>query len=312
MTERGATMKGAAFGVTAMITVGSSASVLAALGDYPTFGGQAIRYAGAAVILLILLRVLRIAHMRGTAPDWLRLTLLAATGLAGFNVCYVEAVRHADPATVGAIIGGVPIVMAVLDPILRRRAPSSRLIAAAAVVSVGVAVMQGFGGGSVLGLLWALGALAAEVAFTLLAVPLLPKYGPMRVSAYASVLSVPLLLLAGFLVDGRAALPVPDATQTVAFAYLAVVVTALAFVLWYSAVGRLGADRAGLCAGIAPVSSVFAAWLIATGNPSTADLVGAVLVGLGVLVGLMPAATPPEAAGTLTRRPIGRSRRSGL
>ena len=43
------------------------------------------------------------------------------------------------------------------------------------------------------GLLLALGALAAEVSFTLVAVPLLPIFGPLRASAWVSACSVPVL-----------------------------------------------------------------------------------------------------------------------
>ncbi|MFD9906475.1 DMT family transporter [Streptomyces sp. NPDC059063] len=286
---------GVLYGVAAMTVVGSSAAVLAGIADYPTFGGQALRYAGATLVLLVILWLRRVHHLRLTGREFGRLTLLAGTGLAGFNVCYVEAVRHGDPASVGAIIGGVPIVLAVLDPLLRHRAPSVRLVAAALVVSGGVALTQGFGGGSVVSLLWAVGALAGEVAFSLLAVPVLPRLGPMRVSAYAAALSVPLLLVAAAIADGGGALPRPTAKEAVALAYLAVVVTALAFVMWYAAVSSLGADRAGLCAGLAPASAVLAAWLLGTGSPNAADVAGALLVGCGVILGLAPARrTPPD------------------
>ncbi|WP_207957367.1 DMT family transporter [Streptomyces sp. YIM 98790] len=278
--------QGAVYGVGAMALAGSSAAVLAGIAEYPALGGQALRYAGAAAVLLLLLRLRRIGHLRPTGRELARLTVVAATGLAGFNVCYVQAVRHADPASVGAVIGGLPVVLAVLDPLLRRRAPRPRLVAAALVVSGGVALTQGLGGGSPAGLAWALGALAGEVAFSLAALPLLPRYGPLRVSAYASVLSVPLLLGAALAFDGRGALPMPTAGQFASFVYLSVAVTALAFVLWYAAVARLGADRAGLCAGVAPASAVAAAWLLGTGAPTAADLAGAALVGLGVTAGL--------------------------
>lgn len=286
--ERGISYSGAAYGIGAMAIVGSSAAVLAGITDYPTFGGQALRYAGASLALLLLLRMRQMPALRLSGREVVRLTLLAATGLAGFNVCYVEAVRHADPASVGAIIGGVPIALALLDPLLSRRSPRVRVVAAACVVTAGVAITQGFGGGSLVGLLWALGALAGEVAFSLLAVPILPRLGPLRVSTYGATLAVPLLLLAGVLADGRGAVPVPTASQSLALVYLAVVVTALAFVMWYTALASLGADRTGLCAGIAPASTVVAAWLLGTGHPTGADIVGALLVGVGVAVGLAP------------------------
>ncbi|SFD20318.1 DMT family transporter [Streptomyces aidingensis] len=304
--------QGAFYGAGAMALAGSSAAVLAGLSGYPALGGQALRYAGAAAVLLLVLRLRRIGHLRPTGPELARLTVVAGTGLAGFNVCYVQAVRHADPASVGAVIGALPVVLAVLDPLLRRRAPRPRLVLASLVVTGGVALTQGLGGGSPAGLAWALGALAGEVAFSLVAVALLPRYGPLRVSAYASVLAVPLLLGAALALDGRGALPVPTAGQLGYFLYLSVAVTALAFVLWYAAVARLGAARAGLCAGVAPASAVAAAWLLGTGSPTLADVAGAALVGLGVTAGLAGGGDgggedAGEGAGG-RRRPRGRTR----
>ncbi|MEV6597105.1 DMT family transporter [Actinoplanes sp. NPDC051346] len=280
--------RGAAYGIGAMTLVGSSAAVLAGISDYPTFGGQLVRYAGATLVLLLVMRVQHVSHLSLSRAELGRLTLLAATGLAGFNVCYVQAVRYADPSSVGAVVGGVPIVLAVMDPMLRRRSPSMRIVAAALVVAVGVAITQGYGGGSLAGLSWSLGALGAEVAFSLLAVPVLPRLGPIRVSTYASALAVPVLLIASLVADGRHALPVPTQAQALSLLYLAVVVTAWAFVLWYAAISRLGADRAGLSAGVAPASAVVAAAVLGTGQPSGADVVGAVIVGLGVVIGLAP------------------------
>lgn len=287
-----------------MTLVGSSAAVLAGITDYPTFGGQLLRYAGAALVLLLVMSIQGIRHLRLSRSELVRLTLLAATGLAGFNVCFVQAVRYADPASVGAVVGGVPIVLAVVDPLLRRRMPSVRIIIAALVVTIGVALTQGYGGGSIAGLLWALGALAAEVAFSLLAVPVLPRLGAIRVSTYASVLAVPVLLLAALVADGRGAMPIPSGTQALSLLYLAVVVTALAFVLWYAAITHLGADRAGLSAGVAPASAVVAAALLGTGDPSAADVTGAIVVGVGVLIGMAPGRRLPAQDSTPSRAAV--------
>ena len=63
------------------------------------------------------------------------------------------------------------------------------------------------------------------------------------------------LLVLGVAVDGPAALGTLDAADLLAACTLAVVVTASAFVLWYSAVARIGAARAGLFTGFAPVAA---------------------------------------------------------
>ena len=68
-------------------------------------------------------------------------------------------------------------------------------------------------------------------------------------------------------------------------AFLAVAVTAVAFVLWYGAVVRLGSDRAGLLIGIMPVSALLTGLALGIGVTPLAAA-GAALVGIGVAGGL--------------------------
>jgi drug/metabolite transporter (DMT)-like permease len=280
-----------------MTIVGTLTAVSATISHYPVYGGQAVRYAVAAVILLF---VARLRH-RGTRPvrgprwQWPLLAVLAATGLAGFNVCIVEGTRYTSPATIGTVVGSVPVVLAIAAPLMDGRRPSRRTVAAAAVVTAGAGVANGLGEGSLPGLLLALGALAGEVCFSLLAIPLLPRLGAVRVSAYSAAAAVPMLLAAGLVADGTGVVRPPTWGEAAGFTYLAIVVTAGAFILWYDALGRIGADRAGLFAGLIPVSAVLTTMALGLRPPGRAELAGALLVGLGVVVGLTRSADRPLA-----------------
>lgn len=270
----------------AMLLVGTSTAVSATIADYPVFTGQALRYAIAAAILLTVVGRRRPPRVRLTSRDILLLIALAATGLAGFNLFLVEATRHAGPAMIGTVVGAVPLVLALVGPLMERRRPAPRTVGAALVVALGAAVAAGLGSGSLTGLLLSLGALTGEVAFSLLAVPLLPKLGPLRVAAYPAALSVPMLLAAGLALDGTASLRLPTPSQAAAFGYLGAIVTAAAFFLWYDALRRLGADRAGLFAGLVPVGALLTTLALGLGQAGPADVTGALLVTAGVVLGL--------------------------
>ncbi|MFE2936605.1 DMT family transporter [Streptomyces sp. NPDC059278] len=280
-------MKSAPAGAaSAMLLVGTSTAVSATVAGYPVFAGQALRYGLAAVILLAVVRHRRLPRVRLTPRELLLLVALAATGLAGFNLFLVEATRHAGPAMIGSVVGAVPLVLALVGPLLARRRPSPRTVGAALVVAVGAAVAAGLGSGSLPGLLLSLGALACEVAFSLLAVPLLPKLGPLRVAAYPAALSVPMLLAASLALDGTSALRLPTSGEAAAFGYLGAIVTAAAFFLWYDALRRLGADRAGLFAGLVPVGALLTTVVLGLDRPGPADVAGVLLVAVGVVLGL--------------------------
>ena len=280
---------GLGWGVLAMTVVGGSFAVSDLLVDYPVAPGQAARYLLGAAVLLGWARLRRIPLRRPTRREVGRLALLAATGLTGFNVCVVLALRHAEPAAVGVVVGTTPLVLAVLPPLLARRRPRHRLVVAAAVVLLGVVLVEGAGTTSVAGLLLGLGALAGEVAFTLLAVPLLPRLGPVTVSVHSCVIAaLQLALVAPLLAaaTGTAVVRVPTGVEVGALAFLAVAVTAMAFVAWYTAVGRLGSERAGLLAGLIPVAALGAGLILGTGALTPATAAGSALVGIGVACGL--------------------------
>lgn len=294
-------------GTLAMAFVGSSAAVSPLLTAYPVLTGQTWRYAVAAALLLAFVALRRLAFVALPWRGWVRLAVLAGTGLAGFNVCLLEAARYTDPPVLGAVVGAAPLVLAITGPMLERRRPSLIVAASAAVVLAGVVIVLGGGGFSLPGLLWSLGALAGECLFSLLAVSLMPVLGPVRLSAYACALATPMLAVAALVIDREQIATLPTRSEALALGYLATIVTALAFALWYASVGSLGVDRAGLLTGIVPVAATLIAVAIGTAALSTQALLGSVLVGLGVSIGLIrssePAASLPGAGRVGRGRP---------
>jgi drug/metabolite transporter (DMT)-like permease len=264
--------------------VGSSVAASSLITEYPILGGQAARYALGAAVLAALgrgrLPLPRPAQLAG-------LLALAATGLAGFNIFLIAALWQADAGSVGVIVGCVPLALALLGPALEGRAPSGRVVAAALVVSAGAALVQWSGGAmSPVALGLSLGALACEAAFSLLAVPLLATLGPVGVSTYACVAAAAMLLAGAVGLDGATAVRLPTVQEAAAFGYLAVVVTAGGFVLWYSGVRRLGVERAGLFAGLVPVAALVTSAAVGAAALTVPRLVGAVAVGAGVTLGI--------------------------
>jgi drug/metabolite transporter (DMT)-like permease len=81
----------------------------------------------------------------------------------------------------------------------------------------------------------------------------------------------------------------PSPAEATTLVYLGTVVSAGAFVLWYDALPRLGADRAGLFASVIPVGAIVTTVLLGLGAPTMTELGGAAVVVTGLLLGLAPA-----------------------
>jgi drug/metabolite transporter (DMT)-like permease len=290
-----------AFGMTVL---GASVPVSRLVLDFPDLTGQAGRYAVAALVFVAIIRLRRLPRVPLSWGDGVRLVALAATGLVAFNVLLLTALRHADPAVVGTVVGGTPLVLALLGPLQRRQRPGGALLLAALVVIAGGALVHGGGSADPIGLAAALGTLAGEVLFSLLAVPLLPRLGPLRVSTYSCVLAVPMLGVALVLAGEPARWRVPTVAETAGYLYLGALLTVIAFLAWYGGLGKLGAERAGLFVGLLPPVSLAVTALIDLQRPATIQIVGVLVVGAGLVLGLRGGA-PGRAPGRAPDRALG-------
>ncbi len=273
-------------GALAMACVGGSVAVSGVLADAPLFTAQAIRYAAACLLLLGLTRVTgnRITVPRGS--EWLWLLGVAAVGLVLFNVALVRGAAHAEPAALGVAVACVPVVLALVGPLMEGGRPAPRALLAAAVVTVGAVLVQSGGRSDLAGLGWAATVLACEVGFTLLAVPVLRRHGPWSVSVHTCWIATVQLVVLGAGTEGLTAVTTLRVPHLLAMAYLAVLLTALAFVLWYTAVGRLGTALAGLLTGVAPVAAAAVGVLLGAPVPGPSVWAGTALVAGGLLVGV--------------------------
>ncbi|MGX2998488.1 EamA family transporter [Streptomyces sp. JNUCC 64] len=296
-------VRGSLYAALACVLVGGSFTANSLLGDYPYAGGLFLRYGLAFLLLLPLLGPGALAAVRALAPrQWLRLLLLAAVGMVGFNFAVLAAERTAEPAVPGVLVGCAPVVVAVLVPLLEGRRPRRAVLYGALLVAVGAFTVQGWGRTDAAGLAFSVCALLGEVGFAVLAVPVLRPLGPKTLSAVVCGLATLEAAVIGLLVDGGDWLRRPDLTEALALGWTAVVVTVVGFVCWYAGVQRIGAERATLFSGLIPVAAACTAPLVGSGSYGAPQAAGSALVAAGValgagLLGGRGAGTPEEAAG---------------
>ncbi len=273
-------------GATGMVFVGGSVAVSSTLSEIHLFTAQAVRYAIAALLLVVFGRLTgrRLKMPRGA--EWWWLMGVAGTGLVVFNIALVHGARHAEPAVLGVAVACVPLLLAVIGPLLEGGRPTGVVLVAALVVTVGAAIVQGLGRSDAAGLAWAVVVLACEAGFTLLALPVLRRHGPWGVSVHATWIATVAFCGVGLVGEGPGAVTRLRIADWLAVGYLAVGVTALAFVLWYSCVRTLGASRAGLLTGLAPISAAAVGVLLGGPIPDPRVWAGIGVVAAGLVIGM--------------------------
>lgn len=278
--------RGVVFAVITMTLVGSSAAISSTLTAAPLCTAQAVRYVLAAIILVSLARLLRVRVARPRGAEWLWLAGTSVSGLVLFNIAVVRGVAHAQPAMIAVAVACVPVLLGVFGPLLQGQRPHRRIVAAAAVVTVGAVLVEGAGHADVAGAAWAVLALVCEAGFTLLAVPVLGRHGAWGVSVHTVWMGSVMFGALGLVGEGPSAVTRLTVTDLAAVAYLALLVTVAAFLLWYSAVSALGPARAGLITGIAPVSAALAGLALGIRNPNLLMWLGIAVVAAGLALGL--------------------------
>lgn len=291
-------------GMLGMVVVGSSVGVSRTLTHAPLFTAQAIRYAIAIPVLLILARAARAHIVRPRGAEWFWLAGIAAMGLVLFNTAIVRGVAHAQPAAIAVALALVPILLGVIGPVLQRQRPSRQVLLAALVVTAGSMLVEGAGHSDAAGVAWAAVALACEAAFTLLAVPVLPRHGAWGVSVHSVWMGTMMLIVLSAVTEGPAAAGRLTAADWAAVGYLAVMVTAVAFLLWYSTVAALGPGPVGLLTGIAPISAALTGMLTGGRSPGPLVWLGLLVVVSGLATGLRaPPTSQPSQPSTHTELP---------
>jgi drug/metabolite transporter (DMT)-like permease len=203
-----------------------------------------------------------------------------------FTVGVVRGVAHAEPAVIGVAVAAVPILLALVGPLLGQTRPTPMVVVAAVVVTLGAVLVTGGGRADAAGLGYALLTLVCEAGFTLLAIPVLRRLGPHGVSLHAVWIAAVALWVLSLTTEGPGAVGTLLAEHVPAILHLALGVTVVAFLLWYTAVGRIGPGRAGLFTGIVPVASAVGGVLLGGPVPGLVVWLGVAVVVVGVVLGM--------------------------
>jgi drug/metabolite transporter (DMT)-like permease len=94
------------------------------------------------------------------------------------------------------------------------------------------------------------------------------------------------MLAAWSLVAGGIELPAPSGSELTALVYLGAAVTTGGFVCWYTAVGLLGVERAGLFSGVLPVSALVCSAALGFAEVTPERIAAVAVVVAGITLGV--------------------------
>jgi drug/metabolite transporter (DMT)-like permease len=281
-----------------------------AVADLPPATIALLRYAIAVILFAALLLVERRPLVRPSPSQWLLLTGMGLSAVAGYNLVFLEALELAPAAEGGLIVPGTaPLLFVALSALVFRELPSRRTVLGVGVASVGLAILfasaGGLGDGSISRrqgeLLYVTGGLCWAIFFVC-ARGLHGRIPSLAANTYAAVIGLVVLAPVAMLPGPDAGLAHVRLPSLVEAAYLAVFATVL--LLWANVRGveRLGANRAAPFAYVAPIAAVLGAAVFLGERPSVVEMLGGAIALIGTWIAthrpaaVMPATTTPKVA----------------
>jgi drug/metabolite transporter (DMT)-like permease len=288
MTERGPASVYAKLVLVAAIWGGTfiAARVVAPLMSAPA--ASLWRYVVASVALLAYVLVRERGLPRLDRRQWVGVTLLGATGVTLYNLFFMAGLETV-PASRGSLIVALNPAATLLGAALFLGEPLTRVRILGVIVALaGVVLVLGHGNPLDLfrghvgpGEAQIFGAVLSWSAYTLIGKRVLTGLSPLVASTYAALLGTAMLAVVTALA-GDLALPPSSLRAWLAFAFLGVLGTGVAFVWFYDGVRQLGTARTAVFVNLVPVFAITFGVLLLGESVDASMIVGGLIVVCGV------------------------------
>jgi drug/metabolite transporter (DMT)-like permease len=237
---------------------------------------------------------------RVAKADWVRLALLGTIGHFIYQVFFMAGLSRTTASNSSLIIGCSPVAVSIASALAgHERVPRAQWIGVAlSVIGVYLVVGTGadFGGSSLAGDLFTLGAVCCWAVYTVGSRPLLERYSALTVTGVTMFVGTVLYAPAS-----AAQLAQVDWTRVPPWAWASMVLSAVlalnvAYLIWYTSVQRIGNVRTSAYSNFIPLVAMAVATAVLGESIGISKLAGAAAILTGVVVTRIAArkAAPPE------------------
>lgn len=249
-----------------IVAWGTNLSVIkVALREFPVHAFNALRMLLAGAAFAVVLWRMRPERRRVAPADRGRVVFLGLMGGTFYQMLFVSGVPATSVANAGLIFGLTPVVVSLFSSMVgHEELPWTRwaggvlsVIGLYFVVGAGAAVTRN----SLIGDALIFAAMLCWSAYSVASRPMLGRYSPTMLTAWAAIIAVPLYLV--FAVPSLAATHWAGVSwwSWTLMTWSSIFCLVLAYVIWYTGVQRLGATRTSAYSNLTPIAAMAVAWL---------------------------------------------------
>jgi drug/metabolite transporter (DMT)-like permease len=276
---------------------GSNFSIVkTALRDFPEVSFNAWRLILASVIFLVAIRIVRGRAKAGlrapepplTGAEWRTVIFLGILGTGFYQLLFVSGVARTSVANSALIFGCTPVVIAIMASIAGHDRLTPARWAGAALSFAGIYALVGrraaASSETLVGDAMIFGAMLCWSVYSVVAQPLLKRHAPLVVTGWAmvsgTVMYLAVVAAPVLRTDWSAISPV----SWILMAVSATLALAFSYIVWYTAVQKIGSTRTAMYSNLTPIVAMIVAAIWLGEQVSRTQLLGATLILSGIAV----------------------------
>jgi drug/metabolite transporter (DMT)-like permease len=261
-------------------------------GGVPPLLAASIRFLIASLTLIIFLVVTRTPFIKPNPKQILQLTFLGFFGIFLYNICFFYGLHYVNASRASLIVALNPAVIALASHMLFQEKLSAPKVLGIlfCVVGAGLVIISkntnifennNF---SWRGDLLILGCVMSWVIYSVFSKNLSSAIGPLHTVTYSILLGTLMLCSATFALGevNIFSLSRISLSQLLSLLYLGVLGSALAYILYYNGIQKIGAIRSGVFIALNPLTAVLLGALILGEHLTFSMYVGGVFAVLGI------------------------------
>ncbi|CAK9890804.1 MULTISPECIES: DMT family transporter [Pseudomonas] len=271
-----------------------------------------LRFALASGVLMMILLVSKKGFVRVNRIQAMQIAGLGFSGIYAYTLFFFHGLQYTNASRASLIVATNPAVMAIVAYLcFRQRLGRAQLLGIVlCLLGAGWVVLArapgAIGQGNWIGDGLIFGCVLSWVIFSVFCVSLVKQIGALHTVTYAVFAGAAMLSLHALLNGSLSmrALRLLSARDLTSLVYLGALGSALAYVLYYDAIARIGATRAGSFIALNPMTAVVAGAVLLGEQISGAMMIGGTLVILGILLVnrvRAPLSCPASSAGSPCR-----------
>lgn len=289
--SRSATLVDAAMLGLVIVWGANFAVIKSALAEFSPLAFNALRFTLASAVLLSLTWYVE-RDLSLPRRDWKPLLLLSFLSNFIYQNVFILGIARTRASNSSLLLSTTPIFVALMGTLLGSERLHSRNWLGILTSFFGILLLIGGGttslsisGGTLVGDLLVLCGTVLWAHYTIAAKDLMARNSVLKVTAWFTVSTAPLLVLIG----------VPDllaqdwqavsAQSWLGLAYSGILAIGVGFVVWTAGVKRLGSARTSLYSNLPPLVAMVVSWLSLGERMNAVQMLGAVAILVGVVLG---------------------------